>query len=69
MREPPYAYVNRAYGVNAVPGHRAKLEHDGREGEIARRQSYDQYVWVKFDGEKHPSPVHPTDLTYLGATQ
>ena len=63
--QPPYAYVRQYYGVNPVPGERVRFEHDGREGVIARRQAYDQYVWVKFDGSKHAVPVHPTDLTYL----
>lgn len=62
--QPPYAYVRRAYGVNPVPGQRARFT-DGREGVIALRRAYDAYVWVKFDGAKHASPCHPTDLTYL----
>lgn len=63
--QPPYAYVKSTYGVNPVPGHRARF-YDGREGVIARRQSYDNYVYVKFDGGNHALPCHPTDLTYLG---
>lgn len=64
-KQPPYAYVKSYYGVSPVPGHRARFT-DGREGVIARRQSYDQYVYVKFDGGAHALPCHPTDLTYLG---
>jgi hypothetical protein len=64
---PPYDYVRRYYGVDPVPGRRARFTPDGREGVIARRQSYDQYVWVKFDGEKHAMPCHPTDLDYAPA--
>lgn len=64
LKHPPYAYVKSYYGVNPVPGHRVRFT-DRREGVIARRQSYDQYVWVRFDGGKHAVPCHPTDLTYL----
>lgn len=62
--QPPYAYVRTAYGVTPIPGERVRFS-DGREGVIARRASYDQYVWVKFGGQKHALPCHPTDLTYL----
>lgn len=62
-RQQPYAYVRSYYGVNPVPGERVRFT-DGREGAIARRQSYDNYVYVKFDGCNHALPCHPTDLTY-----
>jgi len=66
--QPPYDYVRRSYGVDPVPGHRVRfIGSQGREGVIARRQSYDNYVYVTFDGQKNAVPCHPTDLTYLGA--
>lgn len=65
-RQAPYDYVRRTYGVDPIPGQRARFT-DGREGVIARRQSYDNYVYVTFDGGKHAVPCHPTDLTYLGS--
>lgn len=67
LNRPPYDYVRRFYGVHPVPGHRARFS-DGREGVIARRPSYDNYVWVRFDDTTDAAPCHPTDLTYLGKT-
>ncbi|WGM45275.1 hypothetical protein KOAAANKH_00136 [Brevundimonas sp. NIBR10] len=66
--QPPYDYVTRTYGVNPIIGARVRLENTDREGVIARRRSYDNHIWVTFDGTKHASPCHPTSLIYdLGA--
>lgn len=60
-----YEYVRQAYGVDPVPGQRVRFtEGKPRFGMIASRRAYDHYVWVRFDGEKHPSPCHPTSLDY-----
>lgn len=63
----PYEYVNQHYGVSAVPGKRVKLpgRRPTEEGVIARKQSYDHYVHVRFDGQKFDVPVHPLELEYL----
>lgn len=67
--EPPHAYVRRAYGVTPEPGARVRFietDRGGRStfGTIARRRSYDNHVYVLFDGERHPMPCHPTSLDY-----
>jgi hypothetical protein len=60
-----YEYVKQHYGVNPVPGQRVIGPNGKMSGIIARRRSYDHYVYVKFDGTKHSVPCHPLDLTYL----
>lgn len=62
-----YEYVKAMYGVDPVPGNRTSHQITGREGVIARRRSYDHYVYVRFDGKKHATPCHPTELTYPDA--
>lgn len=64
MPEAPYAYVKRTYNVDPQIGGRVRLENTGRWGTIVRRRNYDHRVWVRFDGQKHSSPCHPTSLIY-----
>jgi hypothetical protein len=60
-----YEYVKQAYGVNPVPGQRVRHNENDKHGVIARRKSYDNYVYVKFDGEEFAKPCHPCALDYL----
>lgn len=60
-----YAYIKAYYHVNPEPGKRVKMKDSQRFGTIARKHSYDRYVWVTFDGTKFNSPCHPLDLDYL----
>lgn len=64
MKTVPYEYVNRFYGLHVTPLMRVKTSN-GSFGTVAKRQSYDHYVYVKVDGQKHALPWHPLDLTYL----
>lgn len=62
-----YEYVKQYYGVKVEPGDRVRMKSiDGKEGTVARKRTYDQYVHVKFDGRNFDVPVHPLDLVYLG---
>jgi hypothetical protein len=62
-----YEYVKKYYGVQVEPGDRVRMKGlSPREGIVARKRSYDQYVHVKFEGTKFDVPVHPGDLIYLG---
>ena len=67
-KKPPYAYVNRYYGVNVGVGQRVQTKGEGggavKDGIVVSKRSYDQYVHVKFDGTKFDVPVHPLDLDY-----
>jgi hypothetical protein len=49
-------YVHLRYGVAVKVGDRVKV--DGREGVVVSFP--DQYVGVRFDGEKRTSRAHPT---------
>jgi len=62
-----YEYVRRAYGVDPVRGERVRHHVTRKEGTIARPGSAGHYVYVRFDGERHPSPCHPTEMDYLGS--
>ena len=64
MREPPYAYVKQFYGVNPVIGARVSSKDGKLSGVIVRKQVYDHYVHVKFDGRTFDVPCHPLDLIY-----
>jgi hypothetical protein len=63
-----YDYVRRAYGVSPVVGRRVRhteLKGPGAFGVITReRKSSGHYVMVRFDGDRHPAPCHPTSLDY-----
>ena len=60
-----YEYVKQAYGVDPKIGQRVRHTEINKHGNIAARKSYDQYVYVKFDGENFSKPCHPTALEYL----
>lgn len=49
-------YVRRTYGVPAKRGGRVIV--DGQEGVIT--SFTDAYLRVRFDGDKHSMPAHPT---------
>ena len=59
-----YEYVKQAYGVNPEIGARVRHNEIDKHGVIVRRKSYDNYVYVKFDGEKFAKPCHPKALDY-----
>ena len=59
-----YEYVKQAYNVNPVIGKRVRHNEIDKFGVIVGRRSYDNYVYVRFDGAKHPSPCHPLALDY-----
>lgn len=62
-----YEYVKRTYNVTPVVGERVFHAIIDRAGTISREdRSQGHYVQVKFDGRKHPTPCHPTELEYLG---
>lgn len=50
------AYVRHYYGVDYKVGDR--LAVDGRPGTLVSFP--DQYLGIRFDGEKHTSRAHPT---------
>ena len=60
-----YEYVKQAYGVNPVIGSRVRHSVIDKYGVIVARKSYNHYVYVKFDGEKHAKPCHPKELDYV----
>ena len=51
-----FAYVRWAYGVPAKRGMRVTV--DGRPGVITAPNGH--YIRVRFDGERHSRPCHPT---------
>jgi hypothetical protein len=59
-----YEYVKKYYGVDPKPGMRVTTEDGKKSGVIARKASYNNYVYVKFDGAKFSVPCHPLDLVY-----
>jgi hypothetical protein len=61
-----YEYVKQYYGVPVEIGQRVSMEGRRLEyGTVVRKRAYDQYVHVRFDGQKFDVPVHPLDLKYL----
>lgn len=60
----PYDYIRRTYAVDPVPGERVKHTVTGKSGVIVRTRGDPQYVQVRFDGQKHSLPCHPTELDY-----
>lgn len=66
MRDQPdcYDYVRRFYGVPAYIGVRVSVR--GRDGALVNHRPSDQYVYIRFDGDRRVSgPYHPTDeITY-----
>lgn len=59
-----YDYVRRVYGVDPVVGARVAHTVTKKVGVIARERSPLHYVHVRFDGQKHALPCHPTELDY-----
>ena len=59
-----YEYVKSYYGVTPEPGQRVTTEDGTKAGVIARKRTYDHYVYVTFDGSKFSVPCHPLDLRY-----
>lgn len=61
-----YEYVRRAYRVAPEVGARVRHNETGRAGTIAREdRSQSHYVQVRFDGDRHAKPCHPTALDYV----
>lgn len=70
MKRPPqpdcYDYVRRYYHVPAYIG--ARVTASGRAGVLVDHRPSDQYVYVRFDGDRRETgPIHPTDVTYVEA--
>ena len=60
-----YEYIKRTYGVSPEPGKVAYHTVTKQWGVIKREKpSHGHYVQVQFEGEKHASPCHPTELQY-----
>lgn len=59
-----YEYVKRTYGVPVEVGQRVTFKGEGKQGTVVSRRTYDQYVYVRFDGVKFAVRVHPDDLEY-----
>jgi len=63
-----YDYVRRTYSVDPVIGQRVTHTVTHKSGIIAREdKSQSHYVKVRFDGQKHTLPCHPTELNYAPA--
>lgn len=61
-----YEYVKRTYGVSPEAGGIVRHTVLNRLGTICREnKSASHYVQVRFDGQRHKSPCHPTELEYL----
>lgn len=64
----PYDYVRRTYNVQPEIGARVRHTVINKFGVVCREdKSAGHYVQVRFDGQKHRSPCHPTELEYLPA--
>jgi hypothetical protein len=59
-----YDYVRSTYGVDPWPGQIVTHTVTGKAGKVAHAGSVGHYVMVRFDGQKHASPCHPTELKY-----
>jgi hypothetical protein len=62
-----YEYVKQYYGVPVEVGQRVTMKDTHRvvrTGTVVKKRVYDQYVHVRFDGNKCDSPMHPLDLEY-----
>ena len=59
-----YEYVKKFYGVNPEVGMRVTTQDGKKSGMVVAKRSYDHYVHVRFDGQKHDVPCHPLDLVY-----
>src|ERR1700693_831824 len=60
-----YDYIKRTYGVSPEPGKVVYHTVTKQWGIIKREsKSASHYVQVTFEGCKHASPCHPTELQY-----
>lgn len=60
-----YDYIKRAYATSPEVGARVRHTETNRNGVITREnRSQSHYVQVRFDGDKHSLPCHPTALDY-----
>ncbi len=61
-----YEYVRNYYKVPAYVGRLVRVQGRG-DGVLVNRRTSDQYIYIKFDGEKRADgPFHPTDgIDYL----
>lgn len=59
-----YEYIRKYYGVNPQVGQRVRVP-DGKIGIIQPVEGDPQYLDVRFNGQQHTVPVHPTDVEYL----
>lgn len=60
-----YDYIKRTYGVSPEPGNVVYHTVTKQWGVIKREsKSASHYVQVAFEGQKHSSPCHPTELQY-----
>lgn len=63
-----YDYIKRTYPVMPKVGERVRHKVTDKSGTIARENRGEaHYVQVRFDGQGHALPCHPTELEYLGA--
>ncbi len=55
-----FDYINRSYGLNVRKGGRVEYTGAGepKAGTIVAADG--PYLSIKLDGDKHPSPYHPT---------
>lgn len=60
-----YDYIKRTYSVKPQVGLRVRHNETSRLGWITREdRSASHYVQVRFDGDAHSLPCHPTALDY-----
>ena len=65
-----YEYVKQYYGVPVEVGQRVTFSEVGcarKDGLVVGKlnyDNYDNYVYVRFDGQKHDIPCHPLSLEY-----
>jgi len=60
-----YDYVRRTYNVDPQVGHWVTHTITKKTGVIVREdKSAGHYVQVRFEGQKHAVPCHPTELQY-----
>ena len=61
-----YDYIKSIYQVTPLIGQRVRHHVTKKEGTISREnRSASHYVQVRFDGDKHALPCHPTEMDYL----
>lgn len=50
--------IRQLYSVPAKRGMRIRV--DGRPGRITGARAGTMHLWVRFDGDNHSTPAHPT---------